>query len=428
LIAVFSTRFSKFQLYRMNTLENIRLALIAIRSNLLRTILTLSIIAFGIMALVGILTAIDSATFALSDSFSRLGANSFNIYPKSERVRGRRHGTQDKQGAEINFEQATEFKERFDFSGKVSVAFWCTGSATVKHGNEETNPNVTVSAIDENYVELKGYEIAAGRNFSSSEALNGGNKVILGHDIIKQLFNEEPEKAVNTVVSIGNSKYRVVGVLKSRGSTMNQNDDRRILIPLLEGKRFYGTANTNYNITVGVNNAAEIEDGVAYATGLMRNVRRLKASEDSDFEVFKSDNLIAEIKENTAKLRTGAVAIGLITLLGAAIGLMNIMLVSVTERTREIGIVKAIGATRRNVMVQFLTEAIVIAIIGGLVGIVLGMLIGNVVTFFMGGKFLVPWGWIFVAIVTCTITGLMSGLYPALKAARQDPIEALRYE
>lgn len=412
----------------MNVLENIRLALIAIRSNLLRTVLTLFIIAFGIMALVGILTAIDSATFALSDSFSRLGANSFNIYPKAERVRGRQHGRQERRGEEITFDQATEFKERFGFPGKVSVAMWCTSDAAVKYGNKETNPTVTVSGIDEHYVELKGYEIEAGRNFTPIEAINGGNKTILGMDVVRKLFDGKPEKAVNTVVSIGNAKYRVIGVLKSKGATMNQSDDRRVLIPLLEGKRFYGTSQTNYNITVGINNATQMEEAEAFTTGLMRNVRNLKASQDNDFEIFKSDNLIAEIKENTSKLRTGAVAIGLITLLGAAIGLMNIMLVSVTERTREIGIVKAIGATRRNVMLQFLTESVAISIMGGLVGIFLGILIGNVVTYFMGGNFLVPWGWITLAIITCSITGLASGLFPALKAARQDPIEALRYE
>ncbi len=410
----------------MNMSENLKLALRAIRSNMLRAVLTLMIIAFGIMALVGILTAIDSAIYSLSNNLSSLGANTFDIDPKSGQ--GRRQGVQIKQGDNISFKQALDFKSRFEFPARTSVSLFCSNTATVKYANEKTNPNVYIFGIDENYLDGKGFEVQLGRNFTSREAFNGGYMAIIGMDVVNTLFKGKPEKAMDQIISVGNIKLRIVGVLKSRGSSMNQSEDRRILIPLQTGKRYFGTDRTNYKILVAVNDAIQIDNAVAEATGLFRNIRGLKASQENDFEISKSDSLIGIIKENTLYFRLAAIGIGLITLVGAAIGLMNIMLVSVTERTREIGICKAIGATSQSILVQFLTEAVVISLLGGLVGIILGVLIGNVVTLLMGGTFLLPWLWVTIAVLTCTAVGLISGLYPALKAARLDPIESLRYE
>lgn len=412
----------------MKTSEIIRIAFRSVRSNLLRAVLTLFIIAIGITALVGILTAIDSAVFSLNDNFSGLGANSFTIQPRGADTGGSREGRRIKRGEPISYKQALEFKDRFDFPAKVSVSVTCTGNAAIKYGEEKTSPTVSVVAIDENFLTSKGYEIQLGRGFTTQEILNGANRALIGADILKTLFNSKPERAINQNIAIGNLQFRVVGILEPKGTSMNQNDDRTILIPLMDGKRYYASQNQNYNVTVSLSDALQMDKAESYTIGLFRNVRRLQAIQDNDFEIFKSDSLVSIIRDNTSNLRIAAVAIGLMTLLGAAIGLMNIMLVSVTERTREIGITKALGATRKNIMWQFLTEAVVICQMGGLVGIILGILIGNVVTSFMGGNFLVPWDWITMAIIVCTLVGLASGMYPAMKAARLDPIEALRYE
>jgi putative ABC transport system permease protein len=409
-------------------IELIKIALSSVKTNLLRSILTLMIIAFGIMALVGILTAIDSILFSMTDSFSGLGANAYSIQPKSVTIRSSRQGRTQKRGEPITFRQAIEFKERFDFPAKVAISYQGTGSAVIKYKDGKTNPNVVLRGVDENYLEVSGLDLSHGRNFTSNEVQDGAHKVIVGKDIVNLLFQDNSEIAMDRIIAVGNVKYKIIGIIASKGSNMDQSTDRQVLVPLINIKRYYGTAKSNYSVKVGLANVTDMEDAISSTIGILRNVRKLRIGQENDFEVFKSEGLLDILKENTFYLRMATIAIALITLLGAAIGLMNIMLVSVTERTREIGIRKAIGATSRNIMIQFLVEAVLICQVGGVVGILFGIGVGNIVTYFIGGNFLIPWPWIILGIVVCTFVGLVSGLYPALKAAKLDPIESLRYE
>jgi putative ABC transport system permease protein len=410
----------------MNQLEIFRIALSNIRANLLRSAITLTIIALGVMALVGILTAIDGIIFSMSSNFSYLGANSFNIQRLNSDMRSHQGGRKSQESEQIDYFQATSFKEKFTEQGLVSLSVGCTNNATIKFGSEKTNPTVRVRAIDDNYFKVAGYEIEYGRSFSPQEQESGSAKAIIGMELVKKLFKDKPEYALLKSISVNDQKYQVVGVLKSKGASMNEGADRRILIPLVNGRVMYG--DLDYDISVKVDDAVRMEAVISSATGVMRIVRGLKSFEENDFEIRKSDGIIEFLKENTTKLRAAAIAIGLMTLLGAAIGLMNIMLVSVTERTKEIGIIKALGATRRNILIQFLIEAVLICLIGGVLGVALAIPLGNIVTVLMGGPYIIPWAWIILGLVVCTIVGIVAGLYPAVKASALDPVESLRYE
>ena len=409
--------------------ENIEIAFNAIRANLLRAVLTLLIIAFGIMALVGILTSIDAIKSSLTNNLASMGTNTFNVIRKGTGFGGGRHGRRRKVGDKITFKQAIRFKKDYHYPATVSVSALGSVTSVIKHQNQETDPNSTVYGADENYLNVAGYKLAGGRNITAIESEAGRNIVILGSAIASSLF---PNRTIPTIlgknVSIRNIQFLVVGVLEEKGSSMTFSGDRMVIVPLQTLRKYFGSQTSSYNVSVKVKDAMGIDPAMAEAEGIFRRVRKLSATDESDFELEKSDGLISLIVDNTTTLRMAAIFIGLITLLGAAIGLMNIMLVSVTERTREIGICKSLGATRRTVLIQFLVEAIVICQIGGVVGIIFGIIAGNWVTYMVGGAFVVPWAWIALGFTLCFIVGIISGLYPAIKASKLDPIEALRYE
>ncbi len=407
--------------------ENVRISINSIRSHWVRTILTVSIIAFGIMALIGILTAIDAVEYYLTQNFTMMGSNTFSIRNRSLRVQIGHRRTRAKDYAVITYRQAEAFKNRFSFPAVTSVSIVGTSVATVKYKSQKTDPNVQVTGVDENYFTTAGLELERGRNFQPHEVTGGDHVAILGSEVVKTLFKHN-ENPIGKVISIGPGLYRVVGTLQEKGSSLGFTGDRACFLPLNNVRQYFSRPNMNYTISVMVNHPEQMEAAVGEATGLFREIRKDRLGEDNSFSIVKSDNIANMLIGLTGNITIGATVIGLITLFGAAIGLMNIMLVSVTERTREIGIRKAIGARRRTIRNQFLFEAIVIAQMGGILGIIAGVIMGNVVSMITGSAFVIPWGWVFGGIVLTFLVALASGILPANKAARTDPIESLRYE
>jgi putative ABC transport system permease protein len=406
--------------------ENLRISFQAILASKLRTVLTIFIIALGIMALVGILTAIDAVKGSISTSFMSMGANTFLIEGRSiTSVSSDRQPVRNY--AHIDFREANSFKDRFEFPAVISVYTNASGNAAVSYGAKKSNPNVSVVGADDEYILTAGYEIARGRNFNTNDLEMNRHLVIVGQEVVRNIF-DSGEDPLDKIITVGSGKYRIVGILKEKGTSFGGGGDNICILPLSNVRQYFSRPNMNFRINVMPSSPQLLEIGVSEAEGLFRQVRGLRAGDESDFRITKSDNLANMVIENLKYVTIAATLIGAITLFGAAVGLMNIMLVSVTERTREIGIRKALGAKSSYIKHQFLFEAVIIGQLGGFVGIFLGILIGNLVSLATGSPFVVPWLWIIAGVVLCFAVGLSSGYFPAVKASRLDPIVALRYE
>lgn len=425
----------------MTTLDSLSLAWRTVRSNRLRTGITVAIIAFGIMALIGIITAIEAMNQSLRESFTSMGANAFNIRYKDSRVRmgggNNQAFTKTKRGRRekksnldkpIRKEEAEFFKKNFNYPGaQVSIYRRGPGAQEVHYGDKKTNPQITLWGGDENYLSVNGYSVQLGRNLNNLDIESGRSVCLLGSNVATKLFGDKPEKCIDKVIRVGSLPYRVIGLLKSKGSSAMMRQDDMILTSYTNVRRF-ANANPSYLVGVMVSNVKELDVASDEATSVFRAVRKLEPVEEINFVIERSDKFAEMFIGFLSSITGSAGAIGLITLIGAAIGLMNIMLVAVNERTKEVGLIKAIGGKSKNVRQQFLFESMIISLLGALFGILLGVLVGNLFSIVLKTGFVVPWMWVLIGIIICSVVGLAAGIYPAMKAARLNPIVALRYE
>lgn len=387
--------------------------------------LTMAIIAFGIMALVGILTAIDGLKSTLTNQFTLMGANSFSITSRAMTITVGNRGVRTKNHQQITYREAKEFRDKFMEPAYVSVSFNASGSAEYRHENLKTNPEVSVIGADEDYLTVAGFELESGRNFSQEDLLGSRHVVIIGHDLVRFLF--PATDPLGKTISLPGLKLTVIGVMKSSGLSL-LGGDKTTLIPVTTARQYFSRPRTSYNIGVMPQRFLNLDVLAGEAEALFRVIRNLHPRDESDFNIEKSDSIIRMLIDSLKEVTLAATLIGLITLFGAAVGLMNIMLVSVTERTREIGVRKALGARQSVIRQQFLFEAVLIGQMGGVMGIVVGILMGNLVSLGMGSSFTIPWLWVIGGVLACFIVGIVSGYFPAVKASAVDPIEALRYE
>lgn len=424
----------------MTTIDSFSLAWRTVRSNKLRTGITVAIIAFGIMALIGIITAIEAMNQSLRESFSSMGANAFSIRFKETRAHmgGRnsditktKRGLKEKKsnlGKPIRREEAEFFKANFVFPGsQVSIYRRGVGAQEIHYEEKKTNPQITVWGGDENYISVNGYSIDVGRNLNSLDVESGRSVCLIGSNVASKLFGDRPEKCIDKIIRVGSLPYRVIGLLKSKGSSAMMRQDDMILTSYTNVRRF-ANANPSYLIGVMVSNVNELDVATDEATSVFRAVRKLQPVDEINFVIERSDKFAEMFIGFLSSITASAGAIGLITLIGAAIGLMNIMLVAVNERTKEVGLIKAIGGKSSNVRQQFLFESMIISLLGALFGIILGVMVGNLFSIVLKTGFVVPWAWVIIGIVICSVVGLAAGIYPAMKAARLNPIVALRYE
>ena len=407
--------------------ESFAMAVHAIRANKLRSALTLLGIVVGIFSIISVMTAMGVLRKSIEEGITQLGANTFQIQrfgnefnstPEQRRkMRNRK---------KITYQQAVRVKESATLAAAVGIEDW-GGGKTVFWQGQKTNPNVMVCGENLEGIVTNDWNIEVGRSFSTQDMDLSRNVAILGQPVAEKLFppNINP---VGETIRLDGSLYVVLGVFEKKGGVLGGNQDNFVCLPITTFTEKYGRAEEDVHIMVKALNREVFDDCLEQARMILRAARQVRPGEDDDFSYFSNDSLVNQFNDFTLYLRLGVLVVSSIALLAAGVGIMNIMLVSVTERTREIGIRKAIGAKRRDILQQFIIEAIILCQIGGVVGIALGVIGGNVVSVLLKAHPVVPWDWAAIGFGVCSLVGLTFGVYPAWKASTLDPIEALRYE
>jgi len=402
----------------------------AILSNKLRSILTLVGIVAGVASIIAVMTAISVVQSTMEKEMSVLGAQVFQVQKWPAGFNSPEQRRKAMHRPPLTVEDANAIREQVGTADLVGAELWDFGFK-VEYRGESTNPNVSICGGTPEYPPNNTHYVGLGRNISQMDVKSGRNVAVIGYAIGQKLFPfVDP---IGKEIRLDGRKYQVVGVFDEKKSAFGSNFDNYVLIPITAFLNTYGMVNKDgfdrsVNITVRAKSPALMQDAMEETRQVLRRKRGLRPNEEDNFEFFNSESLITQFNEMTVKVKVAAFVIGIIALIVAGIGIMNIMLVSVTERTKEIGIRKSIGARPANILAQFLLEAVILCNIGGVIGIVVGFGLGNVITAFTSFEANVPVHWAFIGLAFCSAVGIGFGLLPATRAARLRPIDALRYE
>ncbi|OGU17809.1 MAG: hypothetical protein A2X61_06025 [Ignavibacteria bacterium GWB2_35_12] len=409
----------------MNIGESIFQAFDSVRTNKLRTFLTLLSISIGVFAIIGAGSLVDSINGSVFSEMEALGRNSFFIYRVPALNMGHNWRKYRKRKP-ITYSVLKELKKNMTLAEFVTAQGYSFGT-TIEYGENETDPDVGLIGADENFFTAQNVSINKGRPFTQEDIDYNRSFAVIGNDIVVKLFpNIDP---IAKKIKIKNHSYTVIGVLESKGAVLGESQDNRVIIPLTEFLKYYASLwEYDLFITIKSQDYESLNDAIDESIGIMRSVRNLKPWQENDFEVETNESLTEQFASFTDFLSYFGAFSGIIALIAAGVGIMNIMLVSVKERTREIGIRKAVGAKRRWILTQFIIEAITLCQIGGLIGIIMGIVASAFFGSLMSIKLVLPYSWVIFSIIICTLLGIIFGAYPAWKAAKLDPIDALRYE
>jgi putative ABC transport system permease protein len=410
-----------------NFRESLLMALAAIRSSKLRSILTLLGVTVGVFSIISVMTAVSVLRNSIEEGISELGANTFQIQ-KFPVTMGDNHQNRWKyrNRKDITYEQALAVREKSTLADAVGIEASRWGKVIYWNG-QKTNPNVSVIGENLEGMITNDYNVGTGRSFGSQDMDQARDVAILGSAVAEKLFPPNINPVGQTIRADG-SLYQVIGVFEKKGGALGGNQGNFIAIPLTTYFGKYGKTDQDVHIMVKATSREVVDEAIEESRAILRVARKVAPGAEDDFGFFSNDSLVKQFNEFTFYLRLGVLVVSSISLLAAGVGIMNIMLVSVTERTREIGIRKSVGAMKKDILSQFMIEAVILCEIGGLFGIVLGILGGNAVGLLLGVPAVIPWEWVGVGIGVCSLVGLVFGVYPAWKAANLDPIEALRFE